>query len=156
MSKYIYQTVYEEFTGLKPPEPTDTKQRRKRGYGHPYRMRLNMQETAEERPKKPERRNQFGQPINGSRKPRDEQPRFEASSYEPSYKKPAHDKPRERELPPQFRAGNAHREDTMTMGQLQAMEEPAQRKQSSAMPKVTYKKRRRFSVEEHPETDAQS
>ena len=68
MSKYLYQTVYEEFTGLKPPEPTDNKQRRKRGYGHPYRMRLNMQDAPEEKPqKKPERRNQFGQPISNSR-----------------------------------------------------------------------------------------
>ncbi len=68
MSKYLYSTVYEEFTGLKPPEPTEIKQRRKRGYGHPYRMRLNMQEEAETKiQKKPERRNQFGQPINSSR-----------------------------------------------------------------------------------------
>lgn len=44
MSKYAYTTVYEEFTGLKPPEPKTAKVRRKRGYGHPYRMRLNMQE----------------------------------------------------------------------------------------------------------------
>ena len=64
MSKYLYTTVYEEFTGLTPPEPTDNKQRRKRGYGHPYRMRLNyMQESVESKPKKPERRNQFGQSV---------------------------------------------------------------------------------------------
>ena len=86
MSKYLYATVYEEFTGLKPPEPTDNKQRRKRGYGHPYRMRLNMQEETETRQKKPERRNQFGQPINSARKNRDDQPQ------------------KTRELPPQFNA----------------------------------------------------
>lgn len=45
MSKYIYATVYEQFTGLKPPEPKSHKPRRRRGYGHPYRMRLNMQEN---------------------------------------------------------------------------------------------------------------
>lgn len=45
MSKYIYATVYEQFTGLKPPEPKSHKPRRRRGYGHPYRMRLNMQES---------------------------------------------------------------------------------------------------------------
>ena len=45
MSKYIYSTVYEEFTGLKPPEPKSHKPRRRRGYGHPYRMRLNMQDS---------------------------------------------------------------------------------------------------------------
>lgn len=44
MSKYSYTTVYEEFTGLKPPEPKTSKPRRRRGYGHPYRMRLNMQD----------------------------------------------------------------------------------------------------------------
>ncbi|WP_461534587.1 hypothetical protein [Spongorhabdus nitratireducens] len=43
-SKYIYKTVYEEFTGLKPPEPKNAKPKRRRGYGHPYRMRLNMQD----------------------------------------------------------------------------------------------------------------
>ena len=44
MSKYIYATVYEQFTGLKPPEPKSNKPRRRRGYGHPYRMRLNIQD----------------------------------------------------------------------------------------------------------------
>lgn len=50
MSKYAYTTVYEEFTGLKPPEPksSTTKVRRKRGYGHPYRMRFNMHDDASE------------------------------------------------------------------------------------------------------------
>ncbi|OED43670.1 hypothetical protein ACH42_09530 [Endozoicomonas sp. (ex Bugula neritina AB1)] len=47
MSKYIYTTIYEEFTGLKPPEPKNHKPRRRRGYGHPYRMRLNMQEDGQ-------------------------------------------------------------------------------------------------------------
>ena len=48
MSKYIYATVYEQFTGLKPPEPKSHKPRRRRGYGHPYRMRLNMQDSGHE------------------------------------------------------------------------------------------------------------
>ncbi len=47
MSKYAYTTVYEEFTGLKPPEPKAGKPRRRRGYGHPYRMRLNMQDDVQ-------------------------------------------------------------------------------------------------------------
>ncbi len=47
MSKYIYTTIYEQFTGLKPPEPKNNKPRRRRGYGHPYRMRLNMQEEGQ-------------------------------------------------------------------------------------------------------------
>ncbi|MDP0562529.1 MAG: hypothetical protein QS721_09495 [Candidatus Endonucleobacter sp. (ex Gigantidas childressi)] len=44
MSKYEYTTVYEEFTGLKPPEPKAIKPKRRRGHGHPYRMRVNMQD----------------------------------------------------------------------------------------------------------------
>ncbi len=46
-SKYIYKTVYEEFTGLKPPESKNAKPKRRRGYGHPYRMRLNMQDETQ-------------------------------------------------------------------------------------------------------------
>ncbi len=48
MSKYIYTTIYEQFTGLKPPEPKSSKPRRRRGFGHPYRMRLNMHEDGVE------------------------------------------------------------------------------------------------------------
>ena len=40
MSKYLYRTVYEKFTGNKPPEPADKKNQRKRGCGHPYRIRF--------------------------------------------------------------------------------------------------------------------
>lgn len=43
MSKYLYQTVYEQFTGEKPPEPEMKEERTaRRGHGHPYRMRHNM------------------------------------------------------------------------------------------------------------------
>ncbi|MCL6271869.1 hypothetical protein M3P05_18280 [Sansalvadorimonas sp. 2012CJ34-2] len=132
MSKYLYQTVYEEFTGLKPPEPTDNKQRRKRGYGHPYRMRLNMQDAPEEKTqKKPERRNQFGQPINSARaKNRDSQ---EQSSNQM--------------MAPQFnmKKTRAPREQREPRPQMQ-MAIPDERKGSVVAPKVTYKKRRRFSV----------
>ncbi len=144
MSKYLYATVYEEFTGLKPPEPTDNKQRRKRGYGHPYRMRLNMQDETENKPKKPERRNQFGQPIT-ARKNRDE-----------SYRKP-HDM----DYAPQFNAGrtiqdnhdrkshaNSYQANRTTdhQGSAPLLATPQERKSSSATPKVTYKKRRAFDT----------
>ena len=46
MSKYLYATVYEKFTGEKPPEPQNAKNRRRRGCGHPYRLRLNMQDSS--------------------------------------------------------------------------------------------------------------
>ncbi|WP_281648829.1 hypothetical protein [Parendozoicomonas sp. Alg238-R29] len=140
MSKYLYSTVYEEFTGLKPPEPTDNKQRRKRGYGHPYRMRLNMQEETEAKQKKPERRNQFGQPINSVRKGRDEQPQ------------------QSRELPPQFNAARPQREERREPRQnisnnqginneAPVLSMPTEHKSSSSAPKVTYKKRRQFTLE---------
>ncbi|MCG8451577.1 MAG: hypothetical protein MI717_00165 [Spirochaetales bacterium] len=136
MSKYLYQTVYEEFTGLKPPEPTDTKQRRKRGYGHPYRMRLNMQDTEEKSLKKPERRNQFGQPINNAR----------------SKNKDARDPQQtQKVMMPQFNArkNREHREprEAMSREAMPQLTIPAERKGSTtAQPKVTYKKRRRFSL----------
>ena len=142
MSKYLYATVYEEFTGLKPPEPTDNKQRRKRGYGHPYRMRLNMQEEAEVKQKKSERRNQFGQPINSSRKNRDERDEPQISELPPQFN--AARKPRQERQPHQnYNAGRAT--DQQKSAQIMSM--PQERK-GSAMPKVTYKKRRSFNVEQ--------
>ncbi|RWW98274.1 hypothetical protein [Aestuariirhabdus litorea] len=43
MSKYLYTTVYEQFTGEKPPEPkADPERKARRTHGHPYRMRHNM------------------------------------------------------------------------------------------------------------------
>lgn len=42
MSKYIYKTIYEEFTGMKPPEPKQNKQKSKnyrRLSGHPYKSK---------------------------------------------------------------------------------------------------------------------
>ncbi|MCX4025247.1 hypothetical protein H0A36_08075 [Endozoicomonas sp. SM1973] len=44
MAKYLYTTVYEQFTGQKPPEPEPKPEHRQRKtHGHPYRMRHNMQ-----------------------------------------------------------------------------------------------------------------
>ncbi|WP_263078455.1 hypothetical protein [Endozoicomonas sp. Mp262] len=70
MSKYSYTTVYEEFTGLKPPEPKTSKPRRRRGYGHPYRMRLNMQDEAQ-----PNLENNLGEQPEKSFEATDHQPR---------------------------------------------------------------------------------
>lgn len=53
MSKYMYTTVYEKFTGIKPPEPKEHKHKKKRNYGHPYRMRLNMQNSDSSSNEKP-------------------------------------------------------------------------------------------------------
>ncbi len=177
MSKYLYATVYEEFTGLKPPEPTDNKQRRKRGYGHPYRMRLNMQEDVEIKQKKPERRNQFGQPI-ASRKNREE-PQSEESEYkENQYKESQHresqhkeNQYKENQPTPQFNAGQKAREERRyhsgfnsnrmmdgngIQGHSPLMVMPTE-KSNSAAPKVTYKKRRAFSLDvQNEEQEASS
>ncbi len=59
MSKYLYTTVYEQFTGMKPPEPNseEKKTQRRRGLGHPYRMRLQQDKPQEtERPQRDEKR----------------------------------------------------------------------------------------------------
>ncbi|MBU2707644.1 hypothetical protein KCM76_16740 [Zooshikella marina] len=53
MPKYLYPTVYEQFTGQKPPEPQEREEKPKRPrrtHGHPYRMRHNMQQTQEQLP----------------------------------------------------------------------------------------------------------
>lgn len=44
MAKYLYTTVYEQFTGQKPPEPeAKPEHRQRKTHGHPYRMRHNLQ-----------------------------------------------------------------------------------------------------------------
>ncbi|CAM3818651.1 hypothetical protein [Parendozoicomonas haliclonae] len=152
MSKYLYETVYEEFTGLKPPEPTDSKQRRKRGYGHPYRMRLNnAQETQETKPKKPERRNQFGQPITNRKNREEFAPRTVEKELTPRFNNsPNSNRPAREERRPYngFKTGrilSGQGKDLDTSGPLLAM--PQDRK-GTAMPKVTYKKRRAISVDD--------
>ena len=179
MSKYLYATVYEEFTGLKPPEPTDNKQRRKRGYGHPYRMRLNIQEETEIKQKKPERRNQFGQPINSPRKNRDEQPLQKSRELPPQFNamrnhQQSDEPPRtERREPHQKYNGNSNgnrsgmrspfgnnfmKGDSMggnSMDMMAELSEPKS-KSSGAAPKVTYKKRRQFTLEKVENSTAET
>ncbi|WP_426417650.1 hypothetical protein [Aestuariirhabdus sp. LZHN29] len=49
MSKYLYTTVFEQFTGEKPPEPqTNNERKPRRTHGHPYRMRHNMRMQEQE------------------------------------------------------------------------------------------------------------
>ena len=146
MSKYLYATVYEEFTGLKPPEPTDNKQRRKRGYGHPYRMRLNMQEETEHKQKKPERRNQFGQPI-VPRKHREET--FSRNTHDHKEHAPQFNAGRKARVDQERRSNSGYNPNRMTdCGQnaspLTSM--PQEHKSSPSAPKVTYKKRRAFGA----------
>lgn len=132
MSKYIYTTIYEQFTGLKPPEPKEQKPKRRRGYGHPYRMRLNMQEEALEQKEMasvsdfnremPETSTQFQQP----REPHSNVRRFNANAG--NYRSPSHNSMSYRPV-------------------MVSPSEPEYGHSSSAEPRVTYKKRRNFAQE---------
>ena len=129
MSKYIYTTIYEQFTGLKPPEPKDHKPRRRRGYGHPYRMRLNMQEddaqASDLLSSYESERTVFEQPpATAFQQPVKKQPvrRFNTS--------------------PQAQHGNGNSNSNHTTSYRPAM--PEERYSSSPEPKVTYKRRRQY------------
>lgn len=128
MSKYIYTTIYEEFTGLKPPEPKDHKPRRRRGYGHPYRMRLNMQENSV----------QSGELLSSSHAPHHEPERevFEqaqVSIFQPTVKQQAVRR---------FTSGNqGYRYGNTGTSCRSTIPEDHH---SSSEPKVTYKKRRQY------------
>lgn len=129
MSKYIYTTIYEQFTGLKPPEPKDHKPRRRRGYGHPYRMRLNMQEDS----------------VQGSELLSDQAPErdvFEqapVSVFQPSVNK----QPVRR-----FSSGNQgyrNGNNSIASGNMSYRPAMPEDHHNNAEPKVTYKKRRQYN-----------
>ena len=137
MSKYIYTTIYEQFTGLKPPEPKNQKPRRRRGYGHPYRMRLNMQEDDQSQT----------EPLN-----EDIQVQAEpAVAPKPFLKPPVSNSParnnRTGRSPEQSirsrrtRSGNNGNFQNHTRAPIPEELTPTK----SAEPKVTYKKRRHYS-----------
>lgn len=135
MSKYIYTTIYEQFTGLKPPEPKNQKPRRRRGYGHPYRMRLNMQEddSTQERMLDEDTQVQAAdieQPV--APKPFLKPP----ASKSPVRKRTGHAL-RSRRNPPQSPAQPA-----VSQSRSQIREEFSPK---TPEPKVTYKKRRHYS-----------
>ncbi len=124
MSKYIYTTIYEQFTGLKPPEPKDHKPRRRRGYGHPYRMRLNMQEN-----------NEQGNELLSSNHEQDMDyfEQSQVSAFQPSVKK---------QSVRRFSSGNPGYHSNGNTGSYRSA--VANEFSSSAEPKVTYKKRRQY------------
>ena len=139
MSKYIYATVYEQFTGLKPPEPKSHKPRRRRGYGHPYRMRLNMQENEHE--EREEDNSRPGDALDSvtTRDHKFEQPRFNDNlEMNPGNTdrslKPRSDKIRNRTY---------NRSSKTLLSANTAPRAPVEEKVARA-PKVTYKKRRHF------------
>ena len=126
MSKYIYTTIYEQFTGLKPPEPKDQKPRRRRGYGHPYRMRLNMQENS----------SQGGDVHSSSDSEQDMFDHAPVSVFQPSVKK--------QQSVRRFTSGSQgyHAGSSGTLvNSLPTMHEG---RHASVEPRVTYKRRRHF------------
>ncbi|MFK0572477.1 hypothetical protein [Endozoicomonas sp.] len=126
MSKYIYTTIYEEFTGLKPPEPKDHKPRRRRGYGHPYRMRLNMQENA----------TQGSELLSSSQEPeRDVFEQAQVSVFQPTVKK---------QSVRRFTSGNQGYRSTGNNSTMSCHIPMPEERHSSSEPKVTYKKRRQY------------
>lgn len=129
MSKYIYTTIYEQFTGLKPPEPKDDKPRRRRGYGHPYRMRLNMQED--------ESHNENETDIIPADSDKDYTEQPPVATFQPSMgnKAPV------RRFSAQRHQGSFHGNSVMATPPMS--DEPITRK--GPEPKVTYKKRRQYS-----------
>lgn len=154
MSKYIYATVYEQFTGLKPPEPKSHKPRRRRGYGHPYRMRLNMQEE------------QDTQEINndeegGSLEAGDsihtidhkfDKPRFNDSFDIASANTGIHSETSMKPLSDRMRNRNYNRSGKSILSNNATFQNPSEDKPARA-PKVTYKKRRHFVGQNDSITD---
>ncbi|MGB1271716.1 MAG: hypothetical protein ACPG5T_06565 [Endozoicomonas sp.] len=129
MSKYIYTTIYEQFTGLKPPEPKNHKPRRRRGYGHPYRMRLNMQED--------ECQNENDNEIMPGENDRDYAEQPPVATFQPSMgnKAPV------RRFSAQQHHSTFPGNSIMTTPPMS--DEPMTRK--GPEPKVTYKKRRHYN-----------
>lgn len=129
MSKYIYTTIYEQFTGLKPPEPKDRKPRRRRGYGHPYRMRLSMQDEASNQP------NEMMQPSSNEL---DHLAPPRVTTFQPSIKK---------QSVHHFNAPNSHqqrREKPHFTTHNSMVEEVTPHHNSEKEPTVIYKKRRSY------------
>lgn len=127
MSKYIYTTIYEQFTGLKPPEPKDHKPRRRRGFGHPYRMRLNMQENAD----------QGSELLFSSHEPeRDVFEQAQVSVFQPTVKK---------QSVRRFTSGNqAYRSSSSSNSTMSSYTPMPEDRHGNCEPKVTYKKRRQY------------
>ena len=129
MSKYIYTTIYEQFTGLKPPEPKNHKPRRRRGYGHPYRMRLNMQED--------------GQPeelLDEDDMPEEQEPQTFLS---PPIGRPEVCKPGIYRAPRPRHSSPIYSQTPRGVQSNPMMTEEPHKPESA--PKVTYKKRRQYS-----------
>ena len=133
MSKYIYTTIYEQFTGLKPPEPKDHKPRRRRGYGHPYRMRLNMQEGAA----------QGSELLSDRDSERDLYEPAPASVFQPTVttKQPVR---RFSSGGQSYRSGGSSSMNSPMSSTMNCRPAAPEDRHSSAEPKVTYKKRRQY------------
>ena len=154
MSKYIYATVYEQFTGLKPPEPKSHKPRRRRGYGHPYRMRLNMQEDEQDTL-------ETSNTDDGSMEAGDaihaidhkfEKPRFNDSFDITSANAGLHSDKSMKPRSDRIRNRNYNRSTKSIFSNNTTIQNPSEDRPTRA-PKVTYKKRRHFTDQNDSVTD---
>ncbi|AMO57252.1 hypothetical protein GZ77_16370 [Endozoicomonas montiporae] len=155
MSKYIYATVYEQFTGLKPPEPKSHKPRRRRGYGHPYRMRLNLQEgeqDTQEINNEDDGSMEAGDSIN-SFDHKFEKPRFNDSFEITSANSGIHSEKSMKPRSDRIRNRNYNRSTKSIFSNNAPLQSPSEDKSTRA-PKVTYKKRRHFAGQGDSVTDA--
>lgn len=151
MSKYIYATVYEQFTGLKPPEPKSHKPRRRRGYGHPYRMRLNMQENEQDTEERNEEENGvnsglIGGTLENSDSINSIDHKYDTARFNDSFDIASANSGNttERSMKPRSdRARNRtyNRSAKSIFSNTATLQSPAEEKSARA-PKVTYKKRR--------------
>ena len=134
MAKYLYTTVYEQFTGQKPPEPEPKPEHRQRKtHGHPYRMRHNLQTQREQQDgelhnsyESNEHQQDDQQPLNNNAKP--------------GYHSRGTGHP--------FRQNRVRQQANYNSQQSQTSYEAGENKprynNNQASPKVTYKKRRQY------------
>lgn len=135
MSKYIYTTIYEQFTGLKPPEPKDQKPRRRRGYGHPYRMRLNMQEST----------SQGGDAHSSDDSERSMFEHAPIPVFQPTVKK---------QSVRRFSSGSQGYHTGNNGGVISSMPAMHEGRHNTTEPKVTYKRRRHFGPSSYGSIDS--
>ncbi|UYM16987.1 hypothetical protein [Endozoicomonas euniceicola] len=142
MSKYIYATVYEQFTGLKPPEPKSHKPRRRRGYGHPYRMRLNMQE---EQDTQEINNDEEGSSLEAGDSIHTIDHKFDKPRFNDSFdiNSGIHSEPGMKPRSDRIRNRNYNRSGKSILSNNATFQNPPEEK-STRTPKVTYKKRRQL------------
>ncbi|WP_163834806.1 hypothetical protein [Spartinivicinus ruber] len=137
MAKYLYTTVYEQFTGQKPPEPQPKPEHRqqRKTHGHPYRMRHNMQnqrdnQEGEFQPSYHQDEQQHQRSLNNHNKPN-----YNNTGY--NSKGTGHPFRQNRARQQQPNHYNQQSQPSYEAGE-------ANSRHNQAAPKVVYKKRRQY------------